>query len=171
MSARRRFPPELETEEIARIVEFTPAHSEAFRSLNLEWISEVFGLEELDRRQLSDPGREIIDRGGEIFIAEVGDQTVGTCAMLFVESGHYELAKMAVAEKFRGRGIGQRLLDAAVRWARRKNAHEITLLSHSRLSAAVGLYEKNGFEPIPFDPGAAGYERCDIAMRLALEGD
>lgn len=158
-------------DEVARIVEFTPAHSEAFRALNIEWISETFGVEELDRRQLSDPGGEIVDPGGEVFIAEVGNQAVGTCAMLFVEPGHYELAKMAVAEEFRGRGIGQRLLEAAVDWARRQDARVITLLSHSKLSAAVRLYTKNGFERVSFDPATIGYERCDIAMRLQLKGE
>jgi GNAT superfamily N-acetyltransferase len=91
--------------------------------------------------------------------------------MLFVEPGHFELAKMAVAEEFRGQGIGQRLVERAIEWARRRNARVITLLSHSKLSAAVRLYTRNGFERVPFDPSATGYERCDIAMRLRLKSE
>ena len=46
------------------IVEFEPAHAEAFRRLNEAWISKHFTLEPKDREVLGDPQGKIIVPGG-----------------------------------------------------------------------------------------------------------
>ena len=153
----------------AKIVRFQDRHAEAFRRLNLEWIEQYFVVERPDREQLDNPRAHILEPGGAIFIAEVDGGPVGTVAMLFIGTGHYELVKMAVTPDAQGQGIGRLLMDAAIQWARGKGGERITLLSHSKLVAATRLYEAYGFRHVDFDRESTGYSRCDIAMQLNLD--
>ena len=61
---------------------YQAADQSAFASLNLAWIEEYFGTEPEDRRQLDDPQRAILDKGGAIFVAELNGKVVGTGAMI-----------------------------------------------------------------------------------------
>lgn len=67
--------------ETFRIVEFEDRHARGFRDVNLAWIEELFWVEEEDARQLDNP-RGIVDGGGEILVALVGEEVVGTCALV-----------------------------------------------------------------------------------------
>lgn len=54
-----------------------------FDSINREWINDMFKLEAIDERVISNPQREIIEKGGHIWFAlhpELG--VVGTCALM-----------------------------------------------------------------------------------------
>jgi len=97
------------------------------------------------------------------------DEILGVCAIA-PRHGHPEefgLSKMAVAEEARGRGYGDLLLDAAVAFARATGAAAVTLVSNTRLTSAMRLYEKHGFQAVPLDPDEE-YARANIKMRLRL---
>ncbi|HEV7888677.1 MAG TPA: N-acetyltransferase [Acidimicrobiales bacterium] len=53
---------------------------------------------------------------------------------------------MAVADGWRGKGVGSALMAEAVAWAEAKGAHKITLQLWPHNTAARALYEKFGFE-------------------------
>lgn len=53
---------------------------------------------------------------------------------------------MAVAAAWRRRGVGSRLLEACLAWARERGAHKVTLQVWPHNTAAIGLYERYGFE-------------------------
>ncbi len=150
------------------IVKFRPEYAEAFRTLNEEWISEYFVMEDSDRKLLYHPQENIIDKGGEIIMAlNQGRTPVGTVALL-AESPHYdyELAKMCVTPAFRNRGIGRRLATTALDYARKMGASSIFLESHSSLTSAIRLYKSLGFKEIT--GVCSPYKRCDIQMSLDL---
>ena len=90
------------------IVEFQPAHAQAFRTLNEAWITRHFVLEAKDREVLGDPQGQIIDKGGWIFMAIEDGAAVGCVALIAMADGGYEVAKMTVAESLRGAGLGPR---------------------------------------------------------------
>src|SRR5271170_2132798 len=94
----------------------------AFRELNEAWIAKYFDIEEADRAVLRDPGGYILDRGGHIFLAFLNGQAVGTCALILKRPGAFEVAKMAVAEEYRGMGIGRQLLEHTVASAKELGA-------------------------------------------------
>lgn len=78
-----------------------------FIRLNREWIERFFCLEESDLKILGDPEGEIIDEGGEIFLALSRGKVVGCCALVHhPDTGRYELAKMTVSPAEQGKGIG-----------------------------------------------------------------
>ncbi len=55
------------------------------------------------------------------------------------------LEDLVVAEEFRGRGIGSRLLSAALDWAREQGMTRLQLLADKNNAKAVEFYNKNGF--------------------------
>ena len=148
-----------------------PDHRIAFRDLNLAWIRKHFVVEPRDRHELDDPDAHILAHGGHIFMAEAegsrGREVLGTCALLLEPDGRYELAKMAVDESARGRGMGRALAEAAIAAARARGAPRIELLSNTALAPAIALYRALGFVEVPIS--ATEYARANIKMILELD--
>lgn len=149
-----------------RIVPYRPEHAAAFRELNLAWIRKYFVVEERDERDLGDPDTHILSRGGHILIAELRDETVGTCALMRESEGVYELAKMTVSESARGLGVGRALGDAAISHARAIGARRVELWTNDSLAPAIGLYKSLGFVDAPL--GHTEFERANVHMVLDL---
>lgn len=145
---------------------FQPADAAAFRRLNEAWIEKYFGLEDPDRVVLSNPIGYVIHPGGHIFMACTEERAIGCCALIVVRPGVYEVAKMAVAEEYRGRGVGRKLLVYVIEQARTLGATLLTLATNDKLANAVHLYESLGFRHLPPEPSP--YARANIFMDLPL---
>lgn len=151
-----------------KIIEFESRYAKDFARLNYEWIEEYFSVEAHDREMLDAPEEYIINRGGQIFFAEIDDKIVGTVALIAVGDDSFELAKMAVDKNYRGFRIGEALMAACVEFSAKKGIKKIFLLSHTKLVPAINLYRKFGFEEIPLD-SEIPYQRPDIQMELRLK--
>jgi putative acetyltransferase len=152
-----------------RIRPFQPGDAVAFRSLNEDWINKYFGLEEQDRHALNDPKEHILQPGGHIFMAFADDKAIGCCALIPVRPGVFELAKMAVAEEHRGRGIGRQILEYTVAQAKALGAKSLFLGSNTKLADAIHLYESLGFCHLPPESIASyPYARANVFMELQL---
>ncbi len=138
-----------------------------FAELNFEWIAQYFYIEEYDRKVLLNPDKYILDLGGQVLFARVGDKIVGTVALMNRGDEGYELAKMAVTEEFKGFRIGQKLMYACIDYAGRMGVKRLFLDSNRKQVPAITLYRKVGFKEIPV-PTDSPYERCDIRMELML---
>src|SRR6185437_8091766 len=150
-----------------QIVDFRPDLAGAFKALNEAWITSLFALEPKDRLVLGDPEGQIIARGGRVLFALDGGEAVGCCALLALADGGFELAKMAVADACKGRGLGRALLAAAVERARGAGAPRLYLETNSGLAPALALYRSFGFvEVVPAEPSP--YARADVCMELLL---
>lgn len=147
-----------------RVVPFDPSLREHFYRLNAEWLQKYFYLEQVDHEVLSNPEDRIIAPGGEIFFALLGEEVVGTCALLQESPGVFELTKMAVTERHQGLGIGRKLLAAAIEAFRRRGGSELFLESNSRLQPALRLYASMGFEMQPSARPGSHYQRADVYM-------
>jgi GNAT superfamily N-acetyltransferase len=151
--------------------EFQPGDEEAFRTLNEEWITRYFVLEEKDSASLRDPHGKILDRGGRIFFAVRGNRAVGCCALVPMGAGEFEVAKMAVTESARGGGIGRKVLERVVAEARATGARRLYLETNHVLETAVHLYESVGFRHVPKERIIPSpYARADVYMELWLGG-
>jgi ribosomal protein S18 acetylase RimI-like enzyme len=153
-----------------RIVRFDPAYRDAFRTLNLAWLTRHLVIEPIDERVLADPEGEILAPGGEILFALMGAEVVGTVALKAEGDGIFELAKMAVDERHQGRGYGLRLLEAACALAKQRGAQRVILYSRRVLKVAVAMYHKYGFSEVPLTDSrtTSPYGRCDIKMERRL---
>lgn len=145
------------------------ADRSAFRTLNEEWITRHFVLEDKDREILGDPDNAILRKGGRIFMVQAGDDVVGCVALIPLGNGVYELSKMAVSPRLRGRGVGRRLLEHTIAEARALGATSLFLGSSTKLTNAVHLYESVGFRHVrPEEIPPMPYTRADVFMMLRL---
>ena len=139
-----------------------------FKTLNLEWIQRYFKVEEADIKAFEDPESSIIDPGGSIFFASYDGRIVGTCALVKHDDTTFELAKMAVSEEARGKGIGEELGRAIIDQAKRSGGTVLFLESNDVLKPAMKLYRKLGFKDSDRPGGPSEYERANIYMSLVL---
>ncbi len=142
----------------------------AFHFLNSQWITTLFQMEASDESALSDPEGTILAPGGEIFVAEQSGGVIGCVALVPLADGSYELAKMAVAPEAQGRGVGRRLMAAAIEWARKRGVKRLFLGSNTRLTPALRLYESAGFQHLPPERRPVSpYARANVFMEMLLE--
>lgn len=148
-----------------QIEDYRSEHQPHFEQLNRAWIEKYFWMEPVDVQVLEHPEEYIVKPGGYILMAYWNKEIAGTVALKYVDKGIYEFTKMAVDEKFQGRGIGEKLSYAAIEKAKQLGASKIILYSNTRLTPAIKLYRKIGFTEIPVD---GPYKRSDIKMELML---
>jgi GNAT superfamily N-acetyltransferase len=145
------------------IVEFSPEHADAFRTLNEAWISKYFAIEAKDREVLGDPKGKIVDQGGRIFMAFKDAEPVGCVALIRMADGGYEVAKMTVVETLRGSGLGRKLMQRCIDAGAELGAPRLYLETNSSLAPALGLYRAMGF--VDTDPPSRNdYARGDTWM-------
>jgi putative acetyltransferase len=153
------------------IREFQPGDESVFRALNEAWITASFRLEDEDVVILGDPQHHIVNAGGHIYFAvhpQFGE-VMGCCALLAMEEGCFEVAKMAVAESYRGQRLGRQLLRGTIAAARDLGARRLTLVTHHSLKNAIGLYESEGFVHLrPEDAPPSPYARATVFMEMFL---
>ena len=91
---------------------------------------------------------------GNFWIAVNDHLVVGTIALLDIGNSKGALRKMFVHKAYRGKeyGVGQKLLNTLLAWAKHKGYTEIFLGTTEKFVAAQRFYEKNGF--IEIDKGS-----------------
>jgi DNA-binding MarR family transcriptional regulator/GNAT superfamily N-acetyltransferase len=88
----------------------------------------------------NDPARE------RCWIAESAGENVG-CVFLVADSDIVARVRLLLVDpKARGLGLGARLVDECITFARRAGYKQITLWTHSVLKAARHIYQKAGFK-------------------------
>ncbi len=154
-----------------KIREFQPGDEIVFRALNEAWITASFHLEDEDVAVLGDPQHHILSPGGHIYFAahpESGE-VLGCCALLPMEDGCFGVAKMAIAERHRGQGIGRQMLRGTIAAARDLGARRLYLVTHHSLKNAIELYESEGFVHLrPEDAPPSPYARATVFMEKFL---
>lgn len=148
------------------IIPYEDQYRDVFKTMNLEWLDLYNLTEQPDIDVLNDPRGTIIKNGGAIFLARVNDEIAGSAALIDEHDGIYELAKMAVAESFRNKGISRLLIEKCIAEARARGGRKIILFSNHQLKAALSLYEKYGFTYIPVKDSP--FLTADIKMELVL---
>lgn len=158
---------ELELDNI-KIRAFKKSDTKAFGDLNFAWLNAHFYVEPYDEQLLTNPQKYIIAKGGKILMAVVGKEKLGTLALIPHNKKEVELGKMAVNKIHRGKGIGKKLLQAAIDLAKEEKYDDLILYSNTKLKPAIKLYKKLGFKKEQLEKTNA-YERSNIKMRLALK--
>jgi DNA-binding MarR family transcriptional regulator/GNAT superfamily N-acetyltransferase len=80
------------------------------------------------------------------WIAEMGGENVGTVMLVKESANVARLRLLLVDPEARGLGLGARLTEEAIHFARGAGYQRITLWTHSVLTAAHHIYRKAGFK-------------------------
>nr|WP_313819658.1 GNAT family N-acetyltransferase [uncultured Allomuricauda sp.] len=101
------------------------------------------------------------------FVAIKNDEVLGCAGIAPLKNAKEticELQKMYVAQKARGQGVAQRLMDACVRAAEGFGFESCYLETMPDMKAAHRLYEKFGFQFIENRLGDTGHHSCPVFM-------
>lgn len=158
------------TKPVFAVRPYEPNDAGDFVTLNKEWIEAYFSLEADDETLFADPSA-IIRSGGCILMATYGRRTVGTCALVKIDSVRFELAKMAVLPAMRGRGVGSLLMRAALAAGEVLGAKQFVLQTNARLISALRLYERTGFRRVEVDVTHTRFTRADVTMVYDLSAN
>ncbi|TAL47033.1 MAG: N-acetyltransferase [Chitinophagaceae bacterium] len=148
------------------IISYDEKYQAEFKTLNLEWLDKYNLTESHDLMVLDDPEGTILNRGGFIWLAKVGDEIVGTAALMNEGHGIFELAKMSVTKSWQGKGISKMLIGICLKKAKEMNARKLTLFSNHQLQTALKLYEQYGFRHVEVKDSP--FETADVKMELDL---
>jgi putative acetyltransferase len=83
-------------------------------------------------------------------------------ALMKMDDGGFELAKMTVSEDLRGSGLGRMLMQRCIEAGEELGATRLYLETNSGLAPALGLYRTMGFRDLA--PAETPYVRADVFM-------
>ena len=86
--------------------------------------------------------------GEGLWLAELGDQVVGSITLNDVGDGKGRLGHLVLTPGARGSGAGRRLVEQVLEAARAMPYERLELATFSELAAARGLYLSVGFEKV-----------------------
>ncbi len=109
--------------------------------------------------------------GSYYYVATINDELVGGGGIFPTENlpaGTCELVKLYLNANARGKGLGKKLLEKSMQWAKENGYTQVYLESMPELAKAVSIYEKVGFTRINQPLGNSGHCGCDIWMTKQL---
>lgn len=150
---------------------FSPEYADQIFDLILPIQTEEFGIAITRRDQPDLAGiPEFYQRGnGNFWIAVAGGHAVvGSISLLDIGDRQVALRKMFVRADHRGRdkGVAQRLLDEALRWAAEHGVTDVFLGTTEKFLAAHRFYEKNGFDAIEKQALPASFPVMSVDSRF-----
>ena len=89
---------------------------------------------------------EIYENLQQFYVAEDGHKLIGTCALYVTWDNLAEVKALAVEEKYQGRGIGKRLLEACLGAAK-----DLEIRRLFTLTLRTGFFEHFGFQHVDKD--------------------
>lgn len=109
--------------------------------------------------------KDVISGDGSVYVAvaEIGDERAGYADMRIV-AGESQIYNLAVAKEFRGRGIGEALLNHMIEKSEAFGLSTITLEVRATNEAALSLYEKLGFVKVGIRKGYYSKGREDAVL-------
>lgn len=109
-----------------------------------------------------------------MFVADDGGAWVGMagCSVRGDGSGTLDATGMWVAPHARGRGLGERLIEAIVEWGLARGAERMEFAVTETNEVAIALYQRLGFRPTGRRRALESYpELTGMFMSRSLHGD
>ena len=152
-----------------KIIEYDARYKQDFIDFNSAWIIDNFGKLESEDYETFEHIEEDMRTGAMIYFAIDDDGTaLATCMAKPMEGDTWELCKLGSNKNRAHKGSGSMVFQSAMDWAIEHGAKRLFLISNSKLSPALHIYEKYGFREVKLDDYE--YERGDIAFEKIVSG-
>lgn len=110
----------------------------------------------------------ISNDGGDLWIAKVNDEIVGSIAITKFDDSTAQLRWFILDERYHGLGIGKKLMDTALQFCHTQGYQHVYLWTVSILEAARHLYQKYNFKITEEKPNDEWTESIVIEERWDL---
>jgi len=111
--------------------------------------AEEYGLDNTFEAYIAAPLSEFVltkdRRGQRIWVVEAGEKVAGCIAIVRNTEGVAQLRWFILTPETRGKGLGKRLMDEAVKYSWEAGYRRIILWTFSELETAIALYRRWGF--------------------------
>lgn len=137
-----------------KIVEFRPEYRNRVIEIVGKGLMELGVIPKLEK-PLNDEDLykipKVYKERGRFWVAVENDRVIGTVAIRDMGSNVAKLKRMFVLSSYHGTGIGQALLNHAIKFTKQQGYKEIILNTHLLMKGAHHFYEKNGFKKVGKD--------------------
>ena len=96
---------------------------------------------------------DMVDREGSLYVTALCDGKVIGCCGVTNACGDGDINNVVVAEDWRGRGVGKKMLETLMEWGKEIGIENYTLEVRVSNTPAIRLYESLGFESAGIRPG------------------
>jgi ribosomal protein S18 acetylase RimI-like enzyme len=154
----------------------TDKHMQDFRLLAREfvaWAMSTFHPDQtaspavianLDQELSALPGKYLAPEGG-LYIAYCEGEAAGCVAGFKSEGGAFEVTRFWVRPDDRGKGVGDKLVDALLKSASRAGYKRSVLRSRKEMISAHKIYRRAGFVDFAGDTEFLNFEGDEVAMQ------
>lgn len=150
-----------------KVIPYDSKYKDKFIEYNTDWIVDNFGFLEKEDKETFENIEEDIKNGAMIYFAIEEDEVLAVCMAKYMQEGTWEICKLASNKHRPHKGCGSAVFEAAMQWATGHGASRLFILSNSKFSAALHIYEKFGFKEIKLDNYE--YIRGDIAFEKIID--
>jgi len=105
------------------------------------------------------------------YVVLIDNVLMGGCGVSQLDGepeSNCELQRLFLSKEARGKGIGQRLMEKCIDFAKEENYTLMYLETFPNMKEALGLYKKNGFQLIDKAMGKTGHFYCTTRMTKVL---
>lgn len=130
-----------------QVVEYLPAYQKQVKDFVTK-AHEEFGF---PHNSWLDSDLENLDefyknKGGVFYIMLNNNTLVGTVAIKKITNEEAELKRLYLNQKYRNQGLGFKLMNLAISFAKTNNFKKITLNTNIKQTKAIELYKRNDFK-------------------------
>ncbi|SFI05801.1 GNAT family N-acetyltransferase [Halpernia frigidisoli] len=111
------------------------------------------------------------EKKSALFVAQENEKLLGCCGIFPTEGlpeDCAELVKFYLHKNSRGKGIGRKLMEESISFAKDIGFKSIYIESLPEFSTAVSIYEKQGFKFLEKSLGNSGHSGCNLWMLKEL---
>lgn len=122
--------------------------------MQMDFYHRAYGFRSVFERYLLEGLAKFLEEpeGGRLWVALDGDKIIGSIAVCRTDADTAQLRWVFVDERYRGQGLGRRLLDTAMVFCKETGYRHIFLWTAELLKAARHLYGTYGFRHMEDEP-------------------
>lgn len=111
------------------------------------------------------------DKKSIYYVAILNNKIIGGCGINALKNGNSnicELQKMYISPKARGKKIGKKLILKCLEFAKKAGYESCYLETFPKMTDAINIYKKNGFQHIDKALGNTCHYSCNVWMLKEL---